>query len=193
MRGRVAEEIKARLTMPQVAGFYGYEPNRSGFLQCPFHSGDRQASLKIYPDGGGWHCFGCGKGGSVIDFVMELFDLTFPQACIRLNRDFSLGLPMGGERMSYQEQRRMEEAAKTRREELEAQKREREAEDRRELALIQSYQYFWELSRILRPMGPNSISPLYEIAVKKLPYLEYQIDEMADRRWCQWEKKQQTT
>lgn len=33
-----------------------------------------------------------GKGGSVIDFVMDLFDLSFRQAVLRLNLDFRLGL-----------------------------------------------------------------------------------------------------
>jgi hypothetical protein len=36
---------------------------------CPFHD-DRSPSFTVWPDGH-WKCFGCGKGGSVIDFVME--------------------------------------------------------------------------------------------------------------------------
>ena len=37
---------------------------------CPFHS-EKTASFKITPAKKLWHCFGCGKGGSVIDFLME--------------------------------------------------------------------------------------------------------------------------
>lgn len=83
--------------MDEVARFYGFEPNRAGFIRCPFHSGDNTASLKIYQGKRGWHCFGCGKGGSVIDFAMELFDLNFRQAVLRLNSDFNLGFSSGGE------------------------------------------------------------------------------------------------
>ena len=39
----LAAGIKDRLTMEEVARRYGYEPGRSGFLRCPFHSGDRTA------------------------------------------------------------------------------------------------------------------------------------------------------
>lgn len=88
-----AGEIKRLLSMDEVARHYGFAPNRTGFMHCPFHTGDRDPSLKVYRDpGGGFCCFGCGAGGSVIDFVMRLFDISFPAAVVRLNADFSLGL-----------------------------------------------------------------------------------------------------
>jgi hypothetical protein len=77
--------------MEQVARAYGFEPNRAGFIPCPFHQ-DKTGSLKIYPDTRGWHCFGCGIGGDVIDFVGKLLNLSFPDAMDRLNSDFGLGL-----------------------------------------------------------------------------------------------------
>lgn len=73
---------------------YGLTINRAGFARCPFHSGDRTPSLKIYPNNRGWSCFGCGQSGSVIDFVMKYFGDDFKSACVRLNADFSLGLPI---------------------------------------------------------------------------------------------------
>ena len=90
-RSDLAGEIKAALTMDQVARHYGFEPNRAGFIRCPFHTGDRTASLKLYPGTGGWCCFGCRRGGSVIDFVMELYGLSFAQAVVRLSADLGLG------------------------------------------------------------------------------------------------------
>ena len=36
---------------------------------CPFHE-DRHPSFHVYTDTNSWHCFGCDKGGSVIDLVM---------------------------------------------------------------------------------------------------------------------------
>ena len=88
----VFSEIKHRLPTQEVLVYYGYRPNRAGYICCPFHS-DRTPSLKIYPDG--WKCYGCDKGGSVIDFVAEVFDLTPLEAAKQLNRDFSLYLPLG--------------------------------------------------------------------------------------------------
>ena len=80
--------------MDAVARHYGFHPNRAGFIRCPFHAGDRTASLKLYPSQRGWHCFGCQVGGSVVDFVARLFGLTSLDAVRRLNEDFSLGLPI---------------------------------------------------------------------------------------------------
>ena len=85
-----AQRIKERVNMADICQKYGYEPNRAGFIRCPFHSGDNTPSLKVNETS--WHCFGCGRGGSVIDFVMELFGCSFSEACRRLDADFNLGL-----------------------------------------------------------------------------------------------------
>lgn len=90
----VFEETKARLTMQDVAQHYGFTPNRAGFIKCPFHAGDRTASMKIYPGRRGFHCFACNCGGSVIDFAARLFNLSPLGAVRQLDRDFSLGLPI---------------------------------------------------------------------------------------------------
>lgn len=77
--------------MIDVVRFYGYEPNKAGYIRCPFHN-ERTPSLKIYPNR--FHCFGCGSDGSVIDFVMKLFQLDPSSACRQINRDFRLGLSL---------------------------------------------------------------------------------------------------
>lgn len=61
------EEIKMTTSMADVVERYGFRPNRAGFINCPFHDGDRTASLKIYPDS--FHCYGCGAHGDIFDFV----------------------------------------------------------------------------------------------------------------------------
>ena len=75
-----ATDIKRMVPMDTVLGWYGFKPNRAGFIPCPFH-GDTDPSLKVFPSGRGWHCFGCGLGSSVIDFVMHMEGLTFQDAC----------------------------------------------------------------------------------------------------------------
>ena len=89
-----AERIKTAVTMPDIYEKYGFEPNRAGFIVCPFHREDTP-SLGIYRGGTTWHCFGCGAGGSVIDFVMRLFSLSFRQAVVRIDNDFGLHLVPG--------------------------------------------------------------------------------------------------
>lgn len=86
-----ASEIKRYISVYNLAERYGYTPNRAGFIRCPFHS-DGTASLKIYQNGKGWYCFGCKRGGSVIDFAMQHDDIGFGDACRKLDDMFNLGL-----------------------------------------------------------------------------------------------------
>lgn len=48
---------------------------RNWVIRCPFHREDTP-SLVIYPPGGGWHCFGCGKGGDAVAFAAEHFSCS---------------------------------------------------------------------------------------------------------------------
>jgi len=72
------DELKDKYTMRDILARYGLEV-RKGFTKCPFHKGDRTASLKVYDNG--FYCFGCGKGGDIIRFVQEYEGLNFRDAC----------------------------------------------------------------------------------------------------------------
>ncbi|MET3682441.1 DNA primase [Alkalibacillus flavidus] len=52
---------------------------RNYFGLCPFH-GENTPSFSVSPDKQIFHCFGCGKGGNVIKFLMELDSLSFVEA-----------------------------------------------------------------------------------------------------------------
>lgn len=86
-----ATAIKEAVSCRQFADFIGLSVNRSGFAACPFH-GEKTASLKIYPDGRGWCCFGCHRGGDVINFASLYYGLNFKETLQRLNDDFHLGI-----------------------------------------------------------------------------------------------------
>ena len=58
---------------------------------CPFHS-DRTPSFYVNDKKGQYHCFGCGAGGDVIDFIREYQNMTFCEA-IDFLRDGERGAP----------------------------------------------------------------------------------------------------
>lgn len=109
------DEIKAAYNMKDILAEYGLSPNRGGFISCPFHKGDREASMKIYQKD--FHCFGCGANGDIFTFVMLMDSLTFREAFLKLGgnygRDFSSGLKIYHAR----KRREMEEKARRRKEE----------------------------------------------------------------------------
>ena len=118
-----AERIKEAVSIDRAVRFYGFEPNRSGYICCPFHQ-EKTASLKIYPDG--WHCFGCHKGGSVIDFVMNLFNLSLSETYKRISADFGVELEYNPKQAAKARQRAILdkwEQDRERREEFEERRR----------------------------------------------------------------------
>ncbi|SNC72446.1 DNA primase [Kytococcus aerolatus] len=50
---------------------------------CPFHD-EKTPSFHVRPAVGHWHCFGCGEGGDVIEFVQRVDHLSFTEAVERL-------------------------------------------------------------------------------------------------------------
>jgi len=93
MTSDLAATIKSALSMDAVARMYGYEPNAAGFINCPLHN-EKTGSVKVYSGDGGWYCFGCKQGGDVIRFVQAVLNISFKDACARLNADFRLGLDL---------------------------------------------------------------------------------------------------
>lgn len=59
---------------------------------CPFHE-EKTPSFSVNPEKGLYYCFGCHAGGDVIDFVMRLNRMDFPEAVEYLARRFGVELP----------------------------------------------------------------------------------------------------
>jgi len=85
----VFEEIKDRVSMPEVVKFYGFDVNRGGMMCCPFHD-DRNPSMKIYEQN--YYCFGCGESGDATGFVAKIYGLRQIDAAKKISYDFGLGL-----------------------------------------------------------------------------------------------------
>jgi len=55
-----------------VAELTGLQPNSDSKVSCPFHH-DEHPSLHLYEND--WYCFGCRRGGSIVDFASALWSL----------------------------------------------------------------------------------------------------------------------
>lgn len=97
------DEIKSQHSMLDIVEQYGFHPNRSGYISCPFHR-EKTASMKIYEKD--FHCFGCGTSGDIFTFIMLMDNLTFKEAFAELGgsyeHDFSAKLKL------YQAQKKRE-------------------------------------------------------------------------------------
>ena len=89
------QELAERNDIVDVVGSYVRLTKKSGsnlFGLCPFHS-EKTPSFSVSPDKQIYHCFGCGKGGSVISFIMEIENLSFPEAVAFLANRAGMQLP----------------------------------------------------------------------------------------------------
>lgn len=135
--------------MSRVVEMYGYTPNRAGFISCPFHKGDRKASLKIYADS--FYCFGCGRGGDIFTFVQLMDNCDFKTAFYNLGGTYKA--PSFESKLSaYRSQKKKE----TREHE------EEKLEDRKKLnsELIDIYRYFVEHSEPFGKVWTESYNAL---------------------------------
>ncbi|GAC1634919.1 MAG: hypothetical protein NVS4B2_22000 [Chloroflexota bacterium] len=88
------EEIKGRLSIEDIVGRY-VDLKRSGASYkglCPFHQ-EKTPSFYVTPARGSYHCFGCGKGGDIFSFVMDVDRVAFPDALKSLAEQAGVSLP----------------------------------------------------------------------------------------------------
>ena len=103
------DELIARNPIEDVVSQY-VNLKRSGsnlFGLCPFH-GEKTPSFSVSPDKGIYYCFGCHKGGSVINFEMEIEGLSYPDAVRALAKRAGLEVPEDEQYQSrYRQQERL--------------------------------------------------------------------------------------
>ena len=89
------DELIARTDITELVSSYVKLTKRSGanrFGLCPFHS-EKSPSFSVSTDKQIYHCFGCGKGGGAINFVMEIENLPFTDAVDFLARKAGITVP----------------------------------------------------------------------------------------------------
>jgi DNA primase len=97
--GSFADRVKQQADIVRVIGEYvrlkKTGQNFTGL--CPFHQ-EKTPSFAVHPAKQIYHCFGCGKGGDIFQFVMELEKSTFPEAVRTVAEKCGIAIPQPRER-----------------------------------------------------------------------------------------------
>jgi len=103
------DELVSRNPIDEVVSQY-VNLTRKGsnlFGLCPFHS-EKTGSFSVAPDKGIYYCFGCHKGGGVINFAMEIENLDYPDAVRFLAKRAGMEVPEdAGYQSTYRRQERL--------------------------------------------------------------------------------------
>lgn len=169
-----AQEIKTKISTKELLSAYGIHINSRGFAKCPFHK-EKTASMKIYEGDRGYYCFGCRKSGDIITFVRDYFGLSFKDAILKINEDFSLGFNL----KSFS---RIEKTQMAKKVYLRLKKIEKEKEKIRLLEANYWDQYdTWLIYRNYlddyRPKNEKEpLHPLFVMAAQNISYQEYLLE-----------------
>jgi len=109
------DQIRQAVDVVEVISDYVQlkKQGRNYFGLCPFH-GESTPSFSVSPDKQIFHCFGCGAGGNVFSFLMELEGISFQEAAIKLaakvniDLDIHLSSIQGGKKISSEHQSMMD-------------------------------------------------------------------------------------
>src|SRR5271156_402114 len=97
--GSFADRVKQQADIVRVVGEYvRLKKSGQNFTGlCPFH-GEKTPSFAVHPVKQIFHCFGCGKGGDVYSFVMEMEKCDFPEAVKVVAEKCGIPIPRPKER-----------------------------------------------------------------------------------------------
>ena len=93
----IIDQILDRLDIVEIVGEHVQlkKAGRNFKACCPFHN-EKTPSFVVSPDKQIYHCFGCGAGGNLINFVMKLENLEFPEAVRELASRAGVAVPSSG-------------------------------------------------------------------------------------------------
>jgi DNA primase len=109
--GSFADRVKQQADIVRVVGEYVQLKKAGQNFRglCPFHS-EKTPSFNVHPTRQIYHCFGCGKGGDVFSFVMEMEKCEFPEAIRLVAEKCGISIPRPKER-SPEERRENQQRA----------------------------------------------------------------------------------
>ena len=99
------EDVKTQVPLVDVVNAAVRLQQSGRYLKglCPFHE-EKTPSFFVFPERGTWRCFGCGRGGDVISFVMEREKASFVEAVELLAREAGITLSRQEERQRSRNQ-----------------------------------------------------------------------------------------
>ncbi len=88
------QELIARTDVVEIVGRYvQLKKGGANFMGlCPFH-GEKSPSFSVSPTKQFYHCFGCGKNGNAISFLMDHAGMSFVEAVTDLAQQYGLQVP----------------------------------------------------------------------------------------------------
>jgi DNA primase len=112
--GSFADKVKQQADIVRVVGEYvrlkKSGQNFSGL--CPFHA-EKSPSFSVHPVKQIYHCFGCGVGGDVFKFVMEMEKCPFPEAIRIVAEKCGIAIPRPKERSPEERKENQQRAVLT--------------------------------------------------------------------------------
>jgi DNA primase len=103
--GSFADRVKQQADILRVVGEYvRLKKSGQNFTGlCPFHN-EKTPSFAVHPVKQIYHCFGCGAGGDVFKFVMEMDKITFPESVRAVAEKCGIAIPRAKERTPEERQ-----------------------------------------------------------------------------------------
>ncbi|HQZ98252.1 MAG TPA: DNA primase [Pyrinomonadaceae bacterium] len=108
------DDLKNRADIVRIIQPYAQDLKKKGanwMACCPFHQ-EKTPSFSVNPAKGFYKCFGCGKGGSAFNFIMEMEGLNFPEAIKRVAEISGVMLPEPVDDVSYERTKKKREETK---------------------------------------------------------------------------------
>jgi DNA primase len=107
------DELKDRADLVRIIEPYAQLKKKGANWMgcCPFHQ-EKTPSFSVNPAKGFYKCFGCGKGGTAYNFVMEIEGLSFPEAIKRVAEISGVSLPEPVDDENFQKNKKRREEKK---------------------------------------------------------------------------------
>jgi DNA primase len=108
------DDLKGRADLVRLIQPYAPDLKKKGanwMACCPFHQ-EKTPSFSVNPSKGFYKCFGCGKGGTAFNFVMEMEGLNFPEAVKRVAEASGVMLPELEDDANYAQNKKRREEKK---------------------------------------------------------------------------------
>src|SRR5712691_3729588 len=110
--GTFADRVKQQADIVRVVGEYVQLKKAGQNFRglCPFHS-EKTPSFNVHPTRQIYHCFGCGKGGDVFSFVMEVEKCEVPDAVRLVAEKSGIAVPRAKERSPQERKQNQQRSA----------------------------------------------------------------------------------